>query len=53
VEAVAPYVHYDLALLYEEENMPDKAMRLYARIPSIRDASERLTKLQAGASLSK
>lgn len=53
VEAVAPYVQYDLALLYEEENMPDKAMRLYARIPSIRDASERLTKLQAGASLSK
>lgn len=53
MEATAPYVHYDLAVLYEEENMPDKAMRLYALIPTIRDASERLTKLQSGASLSK
>jgi tetratricopeptide (TPR) repeat protein len=51
VEAVAPYVQYDLALLYEEENMGDKAIRLYARIPTIRDASERLMRLQSGAGL--
>ena len=42
----APYVKYDLAMLYEEEGFGEKAAQLYASIPTIRDAEERLMKLQ-------
>ena len=41
-----PYLKYDLALLYEEEGITDKAVALYSSIPTIRDAAERLAKLQ-------
>jgi tetratricopeptide (TPR) repeat protein len=45
----APYLKYDLALLYEEEGHADKAMALYSGIPTIRDAAERLARLQGAA----
>ena len=44
--AGAPYVKYDLAVLYEDEGFADKAVRLYEEIPSIRDAGDRLRRLQ-------
>ena len=47
--SVAPYVQYDLAVLYEEDGFADKAAQLYASIPTIRDAEERLISLQCGA----
>jgi tetratricopeptide (TPR) repeat protein len=40
-----PYVKYDLAVLYEDEGLVDKAVRLYKEIPSIRDAEARLRRL--------
>jgi len=43
-----PYVKYDLAVLYEEEGLTDKAVRLFADIPSIFDAQDRLVRLQSG-----
>jgi len=43
-----PYVKYDLAVLYEEEGLTDKAARLFADIPSIFDAQDRLVRLQGG-----
>jgi hypothetical protein len=45
-----PFLKYDLALLYMEEGLTDKAARLYSTIPSIRDAVERLSNLQHQAS---
>lgn len=44
-----PFLKYDLALLYMEEGLTDKAARLYSTIPSIRDAVERLSNLQQQA----
>jgi len=46
----APFLKYDLALLYEEEGNTDKAVELYTSIPTIRDASARLAKLQGAES---
>jgi len=43
-----PYVKYDLAVLYEEEGFTDKAARLFADIPSIFDAQDRLVRLLGG-----
>ncbi len=43
-----PYVKYDLAVLYEEEGFTDKAARLFAVIPSIFDAQDRLVRLLGG-----
>ena len=43
-----PYVKYDLAVLYEEEGLTDKAARLFADIPSVFDAQDRLVRLQGG-----
>ncbi|HZC67860.1 MAG TPA: hypothetical protein VE201_04500, partial [Nitrospirales bacterium] len=43
-----PYVKYDLAVLYEEEGVTDKAARLFEDIPSIFDAQDRLVRLQGG-----
>jgi len=43
-----PYVKYDLAVLYEEEGLTDKAARLFADIPSIFDAQDRLVRLLGG-----
>ncbi len=45
-----PYVKYDLAVLYEEECLPDKAARLFGEIPSILDAQDRLARLLGGPS---
>jgi tetratricopeptide (TPR) repeat protein len=44
-----PYVKYDLAVLYEEEGVTDKAARLFADIPSILDAQDRFDRLRGGA----
>ena len=44
-----PYVQYDLAVLYEEEGLTDKAARLFTDIPSIFDARDRLVRLQGGS----
>ena len=43
-----PYVKYDLAVLYEEEGLTDKSARLFADIPSIFDAQDRLVRLLGG-----
>jgi tetratricopeptide (TPR) repeat protein len=43
-----PYVKYDLAVLYEEGGLTDKAARLFADIPSVFDAQDRLVRLQGG-----
>jgi len=43
-----PYVQYDLAVLYEEEGLTDKAARLFTDIPSIGDAQDRLDRLRGG-----
>ncbi len=43
-----PYVKYNLAVLYEEEGMAERAAQLYAEIPSIQDVEERLRRLQNG-----
>ena len=43
-----PYVKYDLAVLYEEEGLTDKAARLFTDIPSIGDAQDRLDRLRGG-----
>ena len=43
-----PYVKYDLAVLYEEEGLTDKAARLFGEIPSIFDAQDRLDRLRGG-----
>lgn len=43
-----PYVKYNLAILYEEEGMAERAAQLYAEIPSIEDVEERLRRLQNG-----
>src|SRR5437870_6210039 len=43
-----PYVKYDLAVLYEEGGLTDKAARLFADIPSVFDAQDRLVHLQGG-----
>jgi hypothetical protein len=43
-----PYVKYDLAVLYEEGGSTDKAARLFADIPSVFDAQDRLVRLQGG-----
>jgi len=43
-----PYVKYNLAVLYEEEGMAERAAQLYAEIPSIEDVEERLRRLQNG-----
>ena len=45
-----PYVKYDLAVLYEEEGLTDKAARLFGEIPSIGDAQDRLARLLGGPS---
>ncbi|OLD36699.1 MAG: hypothetical protein AUI21_10085 [Nitrospirae bacterium 13_1_40CM_2_62_10] len=45
-----PYVVYDLAVLYEEEGLTDKAARLFGEIPSIGDAQDRLARLLGGPS---
>jgi tetratricopeptide (TPR) repeat protein len=45
-----PYVRYDLAVLYEEEGLSDKAARLFGDIPSILDAQDRLARLLDGPS---
>jgi len=45
-----PYVKYDLAVLYEEEGLTDKAARLFGEIPSILDAQDRLARLLGGPS---
>jgi tetratricopeptide (TPR) repeat protein len=45
-----PYVRYDLAVLYEEEGLADKAARLFGDIPSILDAQDRLARLLDGPS---
>ncbi len=44
----ASYMTYELALLYEDEGFADKAAQLYASVPTIRDAAERLTRLREG-----
>jgi tetratricopeptide (TPR) repeat protein len=44
-----PYVKYNLAVLYEEEGMAQRAAQLYAEIPSLQDVEERLRRLQNGA----
>ena len=43
-----PYVKYDLAVLYEEGGLTDQAARLFADIPSVFDAQDRLVRLQGG-----
>jgi len=43
-----PYVKYDLAVLYEEGGLTDQAARLFADIPSVFDAQDRLVGLQGG-----
>ena len=43
-----PYVKYDLAVLYEEGGLTDKAAHLFADIPSVFDAQDRLVRLQRG-----
>ncbi len=43
-----PYIKYDLAVLYEEEGLTDKAARLFTDIPSIGDAQDRLDRLRGG-----
>jgi tetratricopeptide (TPR) repeat protein len=45
-----PYVVYDLAVLYEEEGLTDKAARLFGEIRSIGDAQDRLARLLGGPS---
>jgi tetratricopeptide (TPR) repeat protein len=45
-----PYVRYDLAVLYEEEGLSDKAARLFGDIPSVLDAQDRLARLLDGPS---
>jgi tetratricopeptide (TPR) repeat protein len=45
-----PYIKYDLAVLYEEEGLTDKAARLFGEIPSILDAQDRLARLRGGPS---
>jgi tetratricopeptide (TPR) repeat protein len=47
----APYVKYDLAVLYEDEGFADLAVRMYEDIPSIRDADSRLRRLRGGEDL--
>jgi hypothetical protein len=43
-----PYAKYDLAVLYEEEGMAERAAQLYAEIPSLQDVEERLRRLRNG-----
>lgn len=45
-----PYARYDLAVLYEEEGLTDKAAQLFGDIPSILDAQDRLARLLGGPS---